>query len=737
MSEISFLRNVDRPVEKATADHVDAFTEQSIAYMALRLAMATAITAVMLFVGLIMTGLVWGASVTLAEYFWTSRSRRSLARRGQMLRIDYFMIVGLNLVLTTTYMTLAVFLVMQGSPLMGLAAGAWVAGGFFAAVLVLVPDRILMATTYGPAILGMITVANMVDWSWQGEETMPYNTLSLAISLFFSVFVFRAFQKAVDFQLRAYNDRQALEQRRIAAERASINKTAFLARMSHEIRTPLNGVMGCASLLSQTGLDQRQRQLAGQIVRSGDTLLGVLNEILDISRIEIGGFGGERKEFDVAQLFGDLVDLTIPEAEHRKVIIFCHIDYRLPARVVGDVPRIRQVMANLFANAVKYNETGALHVCIWHGGNDHEGMKLIIDVFERGDGMAPLARFMAHHPFSEHYKPGEDLQDSSGLGLMICRDLADHMDGSMKLDEMEDGGYSIHVELPLGVDRNTPSLGKRWHDRLAGKSVLLLDKPHDRTHTFIASMEEMGLIAHTVASAQEGVVLAEAMHAAGEPLNFVIGCNGSGQNLAHDWARQLRDVSACSETLFVANDVVGSDEAGFYDLVIAHSIQPKQLPAALVQVMDQGPRNRQHVPNAPQLHGRKILIVEEEASNRMLLKALVEATGAEASIAPTAEEVPKLLASVRPDVLMLSLTRDRAVGLDSILHSVSSEDQPSVIAILAHQADPMRGRYIKAGVTKFLPKPLAVHQVYAVLREEARRLPERPEMPAQRSKEAG
>ncbi|MEM1275617.1 MAG: histidine kinase dimerization/phospho-acceptor domain-containing protein [Pseudomonadota bacterium] len=723
---MSFLDKLGQPVDKATADHVDAFVEQSLAYMALRLAMSTAITAVMMFADLFMMGLVWGALVSIAEYLWTSRSRRILSRRGQMLKVDHWTIVGLNFVLATTYMTLSVFLVSQGSPLMALAAGIWVAGGIFASILCLVPDRILMATTYGPAILGMVAVANLVDWVGADEDGSGYNTLALAMSLFFAIFIFRAFQKAGDFQMRAYRDRQALEQRRAAAERASLNKTAFLARMSHEIRTPLNGVMGCASLLSQTGLDQRQQQLAGQITRSGDTLLGVLNEILDISRIEIGGLGIERKAFDISQLFGDLVDLTIPEAEHRSVVLFAHVDYRLPSRVIGDVPRIRQVIVNLFANAIKFNETGMLHICLWHGGQDHEGIKLNIDLFERGQGMAPLARFLAHHPLSEHYMPGEDLQDSSGLGLMICRDLADQMDGSMRLDEMAGGGYRIQVNLPVGVERNTPSLGDLWRDRMAGRSILVLDNPHDRTETFVASLEEMGLEVHGAATQREAVACAEAAEAAGHPLDFVVACDCSGTQVTHDWARELRDQPACAKTLFVSNAKTGPDEAGIYDLVIAHNIQPKPLPVALNQVMNQGPRRRQVVPSAPRLHGRKILLAEAEASNRMLLAALLDATGAEVTVVSDFAEVPGLVAGLSPDIVLLALPRERAELLDQIARPGGAAEPASIIAVLANETDLMRARYEAAGVAKFLSKPLAVHQVYAVLSDEPKTIAERP-----------
>ncbi|MEM6906931.1 MAG: histidine kinase dimerization/phospho-acceptor domain-containing protein, partial [Pseudomonadota bacterium] len=352
MSETLTSSSLSDPVDAATVDHVDDFAEQSLQYLPLRLGMATAITGVIIFAGLVQIGIVWACMISTAEFFWTTRSKRLLARRSPMNRADYLTMAFLNLVLVITYMLLAILLVLQQSPLMVMAAVIWVAGGFFACVLVLVPDRLMMATTYGPSVVAMIGVINLIDWNWRGGEVTPDSALTLAISLFFSVFVVRALVTAGDFQKRAYADKQLLEERRRAAERASVNKTAFLARLSHEIRTPLNGVLGCASLLAETDLDARQRYLAEQVTQSGESLLTVLNDVLDISKIEIGGVELDDGPFDLVQMFEDAVNLSVPEAEHRGVQLYTHADSRLPAEILGDASRMRQITINLLNNAV-------------------------------------------------------------------------------------------------------------------------------------------------------------------------------------------------------------------------------------------------------------------------------------------------------------------------------------------------------------------------------------------------
>ncbi|MEM9370376.1 MAG: histidine kinase dimerization/phospho-acceptor domain-containing protein, partial [Pseudomonadota bacterium] len=637
MPKLLNLNGLYDPIDAETADHMDAFAEQSLGYVMLRLGMATAIAAVMLFSDMIMTGLIWGASVAIAEAFWTSRSRTILARRGLMLRMQYYTMVFLNLVLVVTYLVLAVFLVAVQTPLMVLAAVIWVAGGFFAAVLVLVPDRLLMATTYGPSIMAMIAVANLIDWSWSKAKTAPDTALTFAISIFFAMFIVRAFMMAGEFQRQAYADKLALEKRRAAAERASVNKTAFLARMSHEIRTPLNGVLGCASLLSQTELDNRQKHLAGQILRSGDTLLAVLNDVLDISRIEVGGLDLELGPFDLNQLFEDSVNLMIPEAEHRGVVILTHIDNRLPSEFIGDVPRIRQIFLNLLSNAIKFNESGEVQASLWHAGVTQEpGIVLSIELSEAGQGMAPLLRFGPFDPFSDSYQPGDDFQKSAGLGLIISRDLAEQMNGSMTLEETG-GGVRLKVTLPLAVEAGSEPIGATWNDALAGKSLLLISPEEMATPRHHASLRAAGLEVDLAPDMDAAHVMGDRRATSKGTFDFAA---LSAPVLTHEICSQvlnLRRHSAFASTRFVCDagrtDVSDHEARAAFDAVISHSIRPKRLPSVLAQMVGQGSSRKRSTPSIPDLAGFNILLAEDDVSNQMLLKALLEPTGASVEVA--------------------------------------------------------------------------------------------------------
>ncbi|MBY8974746.1 response regulator [Rhodobacteraceae bacterium NNCM2] len=732
---------MQNPVDAETADHLDAFVEQSLGYLMLRLAMAAAITAVMLFSNMIATGLIWGSLVAVAELLWTSRSKQILARRGLMMRADYYKMVFLNLVLVCTYMFLGVFLVMEQTPLMVLASVIWVAGGFFAAVLVLVPDRVLMATTYGPAIAGMIAVANMMDWSWNDRNPAPDSLLTFAMSIFFSMFIVRAFMMAGDFQKQAYNDQQALERRRAAAERASVNKTAFLARMSHEIRTPLNGVLGCASLLSQTTLDPRQKHLAGQILRSGDTLLAVLNDVLDISRIEVGGLELEMQTFDLNQLFEDTVNLMIPEAEHRGVVIMTHVDNRLPQEMIGDVPRIRQILLNLLSNAVKFNEAGELQAAIWHDGITQDpGVNLTIELVEAGLGMKPLMRFGPYDPFSDSYQPGEDFQKSAGLGLIISRDLAEQMNGAMSLEENGKGGLCLKVTLPLAASPETLPIGEAWRMTLAGSSLLLVASDDYITRRHTESLQAAGLRVHHAHGFDDALAVAEAQAAAGRHLDFVAVSSLSLTDNTHDIVRKLRAHPAFSMTRFISNsgrtDRCSRDITDQFDSIVSHSMRPKRLPAVLAQMVSDGGEGRKKGNTIPDLRGCRILLAEDDVSNQMLLTALLEPTGAKVDLARDGVEALDAVIENPPDLILMDIRMPRMDGTQAaskIRESLPSDHRLKIIAVSANAKLVDRRQYLEAGMDAYLAKPVVVDEIYGLLRTHL--LGDEPENPTDESLE--
>ena len=731
MSDSSPLKGLSRPVEAARADHLDAFVEQSLNYLALRGAMATAITAVMLFSGMQKTAIVWGIMIFCAEALWTSRSKRLLARRTPLTRLDYLTMVYINVVLVVTYMVLSVFLVIEQTPLMTLAAVLWVAGGIFAAVLVLVPDRLLMATTYGPAVCAMIAVANLIDWSWRGGTVTPDAALTLAISLFFAMFVIRAFMMAGEFQRQAYADKQALELRRAAAERASVNKTAFLARMSHEIRTPLNGVLGCASLLAETDLEPRQRHLADQILRSGDTLLSVLNDVLDISKIEVGGLELDTGPINVTRLFQDCVNLMMPEAEHQGVVIRMQIDNRLPEEIMGDAPRIRQIILNLLSNAVKFNDTGEICAALWYGGTTEGGRVMMrIQVFEAGPGMAPLLRYGPYNPFSENSDERQRFEKSAGLGLIISRDLAEQMDGTMALEEIEPVGFRLEVRIPVPAVSGAGLVGDVWRPSLAGKRLLIVAEHPPFQEELLASLSAVGLDVIWVASEAEARGAAAAFSGQPGGVDFLLGSHDLlGARTLACYA-ELRRAAGFEDCKFILEcgqpPAQHLRDSALFDAMIVSSVMPADLSSVLAKAASREapyPLPQREKTEVPDLSGRRVILAEDDVTNQMLLKALLEPTGAEIELASDGRDVLRLLSERPADLVLMDIRMPRMDGIEAC-RKIRSAGGPMgartrdlrIIAVTAHAREEECASYLNAGMDDCLAKPVMVDDVYSLLR---------------------
>ncbi|MEP6940321.1 MAG: ATP-binding protein, partial [Rudaea sp.] len=236
------------------------------------------------------------------------------------------------------------------------------------------------------------------------------------------------------------------EHQRRFAEQASAAKTDFLATMGHEIRTPMTGVLGMAELLLRTPLDDRQRGYAEAIESSGQVMLRLINDSLDLARIEAGKLDLEIARFDLHALVADIASLARPLAMQKDLAFACSIDGCVPRWVVGDAVRIRQVFVNLVSNAIKFTAQGGIGLAL---ACEASGA-LRFSVRDSGPGISDATRARLFNRFEQ--APGAQRFGGSGLGLAICRELVARMGGAIELDSTPGVGSTFTVMLPLGAD---------------------------------------------------------------------------------------------------------------------------------------------------------------------------------------------------------------------------------------------------------------------------------------------
>ncbi|HEV7272161.1 ATP-binding protein [Pseudoxanthomonas sp.] len=304
---------------------------------------------------------------------------------------------------------------------------------------------------------------------------------------------------------------EALEAARGLAEQAAQAKSTFLATMSHEIRTPMSGVLGMLETLAGTGLDDEQRHILAVVEDSAQTLRQILDDILDLSKIEAGALSLERTPIDVAGLVRNTVRMFAPQAAGKGLRITARIDERVAPRHEGDGVRLRQILFNLISNAIKFTAHGGIEVALECLDQSEGRQRLRLSVDDTGIGIPPEQQARLFEPFTQADASTTRRYGGTGLGLSICGRLAALMDGQLVLHSTPGQGTRIALELALPVlpdetravdevareaaDRLPERLPERLHDR----QVLVVEDHPTNQELMRWRMRQLGL-AHALAT---------------------------------------------------------------------------------------------------------------------------------------------------------------------------------------------------------------------------------------------
>lgn len=327
--------------------------------------------------------------------------------------------------------------------------------------------------------------------------------LSLAIvfnGLFHDLYVKRELRSTFKAQKRAQRARAVAERLAIEAEAHSDAKGSFLATMSHEIRTPLNGIVGMASLLANSLNDETKRGYAQMISSSGHALLDILNDSLDLSKIDAGKLTMRPETCDLKQSISEAIDLSNIRAREKNIDLVCALDDSLPAYVTVDPMRLRQLLTNLISNAVKFTDHGGvvLNASAVPSSIEHGHANICIEITDTGIGIGKGNIAEIFDRFSQASQSSHVQVQGTGLGLAICREIAQLMRGSIEVSSKLGEGTIFTVDLCLPIVEQ-PHIGNkpasRHSDRAANPraaNIMLVNNNSSVAYDIKARLEQRG-----------------------------------------------------------------------------------------------------------------------------------------------------------------------------------------------------------------------------------------------------
>ncbi|WP_374574176.1 ATP-binding protein [Phenylobacterium sp.] len=387
-----------------------------------------------------LVSLGWVVLLALAESWTFAASRRQV--RGEdasrLGRLNY--LIGV-LFMTCVWSGAGVLYWRTGDPALRIAALCYFTGQLMHAQAFTARSRAALLLVGGvPAIVAVTLIVT------SGFSGAPLLTVTAGVLLVIGYFL-----AAAGINRRAAEELEAAKADAVMASQA---KSAFLAMMSHELRTPMNGVLGMARALKDGPLEPRQAEQADMLIRSGDTLMAILNDILDLSKVEAGKLDLEEEAFDLPDLARRVCDLWLEPAAAKNLRLLCVVDPATPQWVMGDPTRIRQIMLNLVSNALKFTSEGCVRLTLRPARG--EGVEICVD--DTGIGMSAEQQARLFQPFTQGDASIARRFGGTGLGLAICRELVALMDGDIFVESAPGEGATFRVTLPLAaVDAPAPA----------------------------------------------------------------------------------------------------------------------------------------------------------------------------------------------------------------------------------------------------------------------------------------
>jgi len=511
-------------------------------------------------------------------------------------------------------------------------------------------------------------------------------------------------------------------------------KSEFLANMSHEVRTPMNAVIGMTGLLLETKLDEEQREYTEIVRTSSEQLLGLINDLLDYSKIESTGLRLERAPTHIEECTSNAIEVLVQAAVRKGISLTMQVEPDVPGAIYSDPTRLQQVLVNLIDNAVKFTEQGEVVVTVDVAGVEADNHTIRFAVRDSGIGIDPVAQATIFDPFTQADGSATRRFSGTGIGLAICKRLTEAMGGKISVQSTVGQGstFSFTVVGKSTSIRNVGTFASGNNAVVQRARVLVVRNPSDRG-SLRQWLESWGLQVVEVSTAAEVHVLV------GNP-----GCrfDCAVYDLEMAEAESLELTEAIRQTQWGQNVPIivltslsqrrQDAQASLFHAFLSKPVKPEKLRSTVVSMLSlsrtltQDPPEQAARPGAVRAlvlpRSARILIAEDNANNQMVARLSLERLGFRADVVSDGREAVHATTLVPYDIILMDIHMPNMGGIEAALEiraDTQRQHQPYIIAVTADASDQNRDACLGAGMNDFISKPYGLQGLRRALSEYA------------------